>query len=43
MDEGSTECTPCALGYWAVASSSCLPAPAGTYVNTTGATSYTSW
>lgn len=49
QDKGNTECTPCAVGWYnpKVASSSaapaCIKAPAGTYVNTTGAFIATQW
>ena len=50
QDNGNTECTPCAIGYYnpkqatvADITPACKPAPAGTYVNTTGAFFATQW
>lgn len=48
-DTGNSECTDCPLGYYnpkvATQSTSpaCVPAPAGTYVNTTGAFFASQW
>jgi len=40
----NTECTPCSAGYYKnVEGIACIAAPAGTYVNTTAATTYTPW
>lgn len=42
--DGNTECQACALGYYSpVPEVGCLAAPPGTFVNITGATSFTTW
>lgn len=49
QDAGNTECTKCPLGYYnpkaasTSASPACIKAPAGTFVNITGAFITTSW
>lgn len=42
--DGNTACQACALGYYSPNPEvGCLAAPAGTFVNTTGATTFTPW
>lgn len=49
QDTGNSACTPCAVGYYNPTtatkggSPACQKAPAGTYVNTTGAFFATQW
>lgn len=49
QDAGNSECTKCAVGYYNPAPAkqstdpACIKAPAGTYVNTTGAFMATQW
>lgn len=49
QDSGNTECTPCAVGYYnprtptSGTTPACIKAPAGTFVNTTGAFIATQW
>lgn len=54
QDKGNTECTPCAVGYYnpkaadatntqANSQPACIKAPAGTYVNATGAFFASQW
>ena len=44
QDTGNSECSPCAKGYYnSVVGTSCDPAPAGTFVNSTAAVVFTAW
>lgn len=49
QDEGNSECSPCAVGYYNPTTATsggppaCIKAPAGNFVNTTGASAYTAW
>jgi len=43
-NEGNIECTACPIGYYNnLEGSTCVAAPAGTFVNTTGAYVTTPW